>query len=607
MRRKRSVRGEFSPRTAVFCMDKIRHAKCYIKGYPRPQFVRADWLSLDGEWRFAFGEEVQEQAALCGDLPRTIIVPFVYETKASGIGDETPHDTVWYARELKKREGLRNILNIDGADYLATVYVNGEKVGSHEGAYARFSFDITDKLKEGRNLVVIRCDDALSPAQIRGKQRLAPHSYGSRYTQMTGIWKSVWMEYVHETRLDSVRITPYPSDGEAELSFSVSRPAADVSVGYEISLNGKAVCAGSICADEAEQKFRLRITSEKLRDGLQLSWLDWPFLYDVRFTVRKGTETTDIVGSYFAMTDFSVRGDQFSHCMAPRYLKMVLDQGVWPESGFTPPSEEAIIRDIALIKEMGFNAVRKHEKIEDERFYYYADIMGLGVWCEMPSCFSFRESSLALVTAQWQEIIRQHYNHPCIIAWVCFNESWGVREIMESARIQNFVSAVYWLTKAYDARRPVIGNDGWAHTYTDILTVHQYTQDAAELRAMFSNENQIVNGDARTGVQFPIAKGAVYTGQPLVLSEFGGTALRTDAQDGAWGYGNAVPDEESYLARLGALFSAVQKLPFAGYCYTQLTDVQQEVNGLLREDRTPKVPIAEIRRLNDGKERSAMQ
>ena len=475
-------------------MQEIRHAKCYIKNYPRPQFVRADWADLNGEWSFAFGEEVRLRDALAGRLPRRIRVPFTYETQLSGIGDETPHQTVWYARKIKKRAGKRNILNVDGADYLATVYVNGKAAGSHEGAYARFSLDLTDLLHAGENLLVIRCDDALTPLQVRGKQRWEPHNHGCHYVQMTGLWKSVWMEYAEEVRLSSLRMTPFPNEGEVELVFSVTRPAADVTVEYAVEFQGKPICAGSAVADASEQKVRLRVASEHAAESVNISYIDWASIYDIAFTVRKNGKIADMVGSYFAMTDFSVRGRQLSHCMIPKYLKMVLDQGYWQHSGFTPPDEEAIIKDIRLTKAMGFNAVRKHEKIEDERYLYYADIMGLGVWCEMPSAYFLTEESFAKVSAQWQEILRQNYNHPSVIAWVCCNESWGVRSLAEDERTQNFVSALYWQAKSCDPRRPVIGNDGWAHTFTDLLTVHQYAQDAEKLYSMYADIQKIAEG-----------------------------------------------------------------------------------------------------------------
>ncbi len=448
-------------------------------------------------------------------------------------------------------------------------------------------------------MLVIRCDDRLSPLQSRGKQRWAKHNHGCHYTQMTGIWKSVWMEYADAVRLENVRITPYPNDGEAEFVFSVSAPAKDVTIKYEAEFRGVTVCAGSIAAKSGEEKVRVRVACDKTVDAVGISYLDWPCIYDVRFSVLKGGKCTDEVGSYFAMTDFSVRGKQFMHCMIPKYLKMVLDQGWWSESGFTPPSEEAIVKDIELTKAMGFNAVRKHEKIEDERYLYYADVMGLGVWCEMPSSYYFTEESVAKTASQWQEIVRQNYNHPSVIAWVCFNESWGIGSLMEDARAQNFAAAMYWVTKAYDTRRPVIGNDGWAHTFADILTVHQYTQDGDKLFSMYGSEEKTVCGDARIGTQFALAKGWEYGGQPLMLSEFGGTAFCADAEGGAWGYGSAVKDKEEYLACLRGLFAAAKKMPLVGYCYTQLTDVQQEVNGLLKEDRTPKVPLEEIRKINE--------
>lgn len=198
-----------------------------------------------------------------------------------------PHDTVWYARKVTKRAGKRNILNVDGADYLATVYVNGKEAGRHEGAYARFSLDITDLLHAGENLLVIRCDDMLTPLQVRGKQRWVDHNHGCNYLQMTGLWKSVWMEYADEVRLSSLRMTPYPNEGELELVFSVTKPQKDVTVEYEVEFQGEHICSGSVTADASEQKVRVRVSSERAVEQVNISYIDWPSIYDITFTVKK--------------------------------------------------------------------------------------------------------------------------------------------------------------------------------------------------------------------------------------------------------------------------------------------------------------------------------
>lgn len=575
----------------------MRHAECYIKGYPRPQFVRKEWLSLDGEWKFAFGEEVSDAEALNGSLPRKITVPFSYETKLSGIGDTSRHDTVWYAREIEKKEGKRNILNIDGADYLCRVYIGGREVGEHEGAYARFSLDITDFLKTGKNILVIRCDDDNSPCRIRGKQRWAAESHGCSYVQTTGIWKSVWLEYADAVRLSYLRITPCMSDGTAEFVTSVTQPGDDVTVEIQIRHEGVTIYEGEWRAAERENRLKIGIFSEKILNQADGWLIEWPQIYDLRFVVRKDGKVSDEVGSYFGLSDFSAKRGRLIQHKSPIYLRMVLDQGYWPESGLTPPSEEAIEKDIRLTLDMGFNAVRKHQKIEDERYLYYADIMGLGIWCEMPSFFLFTEEAAEKFAIQWKEIIEQNYNHPSVLAWVCFNESWGVSNLSENVRMQNFVAAMYRLTKFYDPMRPVIGNDGWGHTETDILTLHHYQQDAEKLLSMYETEEKILEGDTHIGIPLPMADGWEYKGQPMMMSEFGGTAFAADKGKG-WGYGSAVKDAEDYLKRFKSLVQAVKKMPLCGYCYTQLTDVQQEMNGLLREDRTPKADISEIRKIN---------
>lgn len=568
----------------------MKHVKCYQKGHPRPRLVREDWEDLNGEWGFAFGEEVSEEQALKGDLPRTIRVPFSYETEKSGIGDTSQHNTVWYARLLRCRPAAHVLLHLEGADEIATVYVNGREVGRHRGAYSRFTVDITEFLCEGDNLLVIRCDDENSPSQLRGKQRWEEKSYGCWYVQTTGIWKSVWLEYVGDVYLASLKITP--ENTSVRLDYSVNAPDEDITVLFDISFDGKKVCSAEVSARERDNSVTLALSSEKLTFQTERWSPEHPALYDVDIEVKRGGVRTDTVGSYFALRDYRTEGDKLLLNGRPFFARLVLDQGYWQESGLTPPDEEALARDILLAKEMGFNGARKHQKTEDERYFYYADILGFTVWCELPSVHWRSDSVARELTRQWLDIVEQYYSYPSLVTWVIFNESWGVRNICTDRGEQHLSEGLYHLVKSIDPMRPVISNDGWEHTTSDILTLHDYDQNAESFRLRHERVSEEKDGPA-----LPYARGYRYEGQPVILSEFGGTAF-TGNTDRGWGYGNGVRDEEEFLARFGSLVKAIRSLNIAGYCYTQLTDVEQEVNGLLNADRTYKLPPASLSALN---------
>lgn len=571
----------------------MKHVACYKKNYPRPQFVRDDWLDLNGEWKFGFGEEISERDALAGNLPRKIVVPYSYETESSGIGDETMHDVVWYARSIPKREGKRSVLHFEGADYDTAVYVNGVLIGTHRGAYSRFSFDITAYLKEGENLLCVRCEDRNLPGQVRGKQRWEKQCFGCWYVQTTGIWKSVWMEYTEEVYLTSLKITPCLKDYSVRLDFSVNQPSDDVEVCFDISYEGKPIRSVRMLARDPDESVSVALSSGNVTYQVMLWGVDAPFLYDIKATLFKAGKKCDEVGSYFALREYTAKGDKILLNGRPFYARLLLDQGYWKESGLTPPDEEAIVKDILLAREMGFNGVRKHQKIEDERYFYYADLLGFTVWCELPSNHWKSDETAAQITREWMDIVRQNYNHPSLVTWVVFNESWGVRNIRQNAAQSNLASALYYLTKAFDPIRPVISNDGWEHAMSDILTLHDYEQDAEKLHKRYETFQKRAEGSPENDQPLPFAEGYAYRGQPVIISEFGGTAYLRDEKRG-WGYGNGVGGDEEFLTHFGALVAAIDSLGISGYCYTQITDVQHEVNGLLYEDRTPKVPLAEI-------------
>ena len=576
----------------------MKHTKCYIPEYPRPQFVRGDWQNLCGEWNFGFGEETNEADALAGDLSRKIIVPFSYQTKASGIGLEEQHSLVWYSHKIGRKAGKRTILNIDGADYETQVFVNGKLVGTHIGAYSRFSFDITDFLTKAENVLTIRCYDDNHPIQVRGKQRWEKQNFGCWYVETTGIYKSVWLEYVDEVYLTNLKITPSIKDYSVRFDFSVNKPSHDVEVKFAVSYNGKPLCSARASADDIDNSVSVRLDSRELTYQVEHWHVGNPVLYDVDITVYNKDVAVDAVGSYFGLREYVTLNDKIMLNNVPFYARLVLDQGYWPESGLTPPSEEAIIKDILLSKEMGFNGARKHQKVEDERYFYYADILGFTVWCELPSNHWASDQASKQITKEWLDIVTQNYNHPSLVTWVIFNESWGVRNIMVNEEQSNLATGLYYLTKSIDTMRPVISNDGWMHAKSDILTLHHYEQDGDKLYSYYDDLYKLVEGDTNGHQHLPFANGYKYEGQPIIMSEFGGTAYTGETNDVCWGYGNGVANDEEYIERLTALVGAIKKMNISGYCYTQITDVEQEVNGVLRADRTPKVATEHIRKIN---------
>ena len=577
----------------------MKHVKAYIPEYPRPQFVRADWVNLNGEWTFAFGDEIGETDALSGRLSRTINVPFTYETELSGIHDTTFHDTVWYSHNITGKAGKRTIVHFEGADYETSVYINGRLVGVHKGAYSRFSFDVTDFLTDNEGVLVVKCVDGNLPIQVRGKQRWEPQSFGCWYVQTTGIWKTVWLEYVDEVHLTRLKITPDTNNSSVTFDVAVSKPCHDTEVKIAVSFDGKPIQTVSVTAGDVGNTVAVRLDSQCITYQTE-SWSLWnPALYDLDITVVKNGKETDRIGSYFGLREYTVKNGKLLFNGSPFYAKMVLDQGYWPQSGLTPPSEQAIIDYIRLAKEMGCNGARKHQKIEDERFLYYADIMGFVVWCEMPSNHWFSDEAIKDISAQWLDIVTQNYNHPSLVTWVVFNESWGVKGIGANTCQQNLAMGLYYMTKSIDHMRPVISNDGWVHAKSDILTLHHYEQNSQRLIHFYDTTEKITDGYCGNAQFLPFADGFRYEGQPIIFTEFGGTHYSNTP---GWGYGDSVHTDREFLERFGSLIRAIDSMDISGYCYTQLTDVEQETNGLLTADRMPKATIEEIAKIINERE-----
>lgn len=579
----------------------------YIKDYPRPQFVRSQWLNLNGEWDFRFdddnaGELEKWQENFEGT--HAINVPFTYETKASGIGIEDFHPQVWYSRTVsipKEEAGKRVILHFQAVDHTAKVWVNGAQAGTHQGGYAAFSFDITDHLKFGAdNTITVKAEDTASCTQPRGKQRWTKDNFECFYVQTTGIWQTVWLEYVSEQRLETVKITPDIDRSMVRFDYEVigTEGARALRLEAVITFKGKPVKRVVLEMDRPCLTVEVDLIHEATGPWKKSWWSpQHPNLYDVEFVLYADGKVVDRVRSYFGMRKISIEKGQVLLNNTPLYQRLILDQGYWTDSHLTPPSEEALVEDIDKVMEMGYNGVRKHMKIEDARFLYWCDVKGLLVWSEMAATFEYHDRAVEAFTNEWLEIVRQQYNHPSIVAWVPFNESWGIASILRDKRQQKFTEGIYHLTKAVDPYRPVITNDGWEHTVSDIVTLHDYVETGDEFLKRYADKDAIMNNEKTCNRwKYAFAEGYGYRGQPIMITEFGGIAYQSDK---GWGYGRQVDSDQAFIERFEGLTRAIRSVDYiCGYCYTQVTDVQQEINGLLTEDRRPKIPLERIREIN---------
>lgn len=568
--------------------------------YPRPDFQREKWLPLNGEWDFSFDEPIFDQK---------ILVPFACETKLSGIHDTSFHNAVWYRRSFSLPEPMHDrqiLLHFGAVDYTCRLWVNDQFIREHTGGQCGFSADITDALNaSGENVIVLEArDDPADLEMPRGKQYWKPESESIFYTRTTGIWQSVWLEAVSPMHLCSCRITPLFDERSVRFSYALSAAPQHVTLTAEITFRGKTAGAVRVTPTSARGAFDWQIDQSALSAWNYQEDLVWtpeqPNLFDVTFRILEHGCEVDAVQSYFGMRKVSIQNGQFLLNNRPYYQKLVLDQGYWPESLLTAPSDEAFIRDIELTKAMGFNGVRKHQKVEDPRYLYHADRMGLLVWGEIGAAYLYSEQYADRIYREWLDVLRRDYNHPCIVVWTPLNESWGVQEIETDPRQQAHSEAMVAITKSMDTTRLVVDNDGWEHTNGDLLTIHDYSPSGEMLRAHLGSMDAIL---ALRPAQRALFVGRhAYAGQPILLSEFGGVKFvpGTEAQH-SWGYCEA-DSCAAFAGKLRELFDAVRACPLVdGYCYTQLTDVETEQNGLLTYDRTPKLPLETICAILNGR------
>lgn len=563
--------------------------------YPRPQFVRESWMSLNGEWKFSFETDSFDQ---------TIVVPYVYQSRLSGIHSNRECDVVWYQREFTLPEEMKHKcvkLHFGAVDYFCKVWINGKFVKEHTGGHISFWVDITDVLTDGVNTVTVMAEDQVKDLEMpRGKQFWKGESESIFYTRTTGIWQSVWLEAVEDTHLENVYITPDLDHMRVGFQYEVAG-CGPVMLKTDISFGGEPVASVTMETQRNEGSFDVLLDQQILRNWNFQEDLVWtpenPRLFDVIFTVIKDGKQTDEVRSYFGMRKISVENGKVLLNNRVYYQKLLLDQGYWEDSLLTAPTDEDYVRDIELAKSMGFNGVRKHQKIEDPRFLYHADRMGFLVWGEIAAAYVYSKKYVRRITDEWMDEILRDYNHPCIVAWTPLNESWGVFHIKDNKEQQSHSAAMIYLTKSLDRTRPVISNDGWEHTCTDLLTIHDYEWKRDVLEKRYSTLEDIF-------AYFPggrplMAHGWEYTGQPILVTEFGGISYKKGSQEG-WGYSSAVSDED-FAKRYNDVIAPLLKSPHVqGFCYTELTDVEQEINGLCTYDRKPKIPVEIIRAINEG-------
>lgn len=588
--------------------------------HPRPLLARPTWRDLGGDWRFAYddgdvglAEHWQRRADVFG---QTITVPFPPESPASGIGDTGYHPVLWYRRTVTvdpPSPGRRVMLRFGAVDYRADVWVNGEHVATHEGGQTPFSADITDALAaDGQQVLVVRAfDDPHDLEQPRGKQDWQRRPHVIWYERTTGIWQPVWLEEVAGDHVEQLRWTPADTPGEVDLDLRLARrTTGPVRVSVRLELDGR-VLAEETCTVTGS-RLRRRLVVQDGPHDVEPHHLQWrpeqPTLCQATITVHPAgeqpadVEPADVVHSYVGFRTVGTNARSFLLNDLPYYLRLALSQNYWPQSHLAAPGAEALRAEVELIKQLGFNGIRVHQKVEDPRFLYWCDRLGLLVWADAAASFSFSTRSLARTTREWIEIVERDAGHPCVVAWVAFNESWGVPHLAHSAAQRDAVRGLYHLLKALDPTRPVIGNDGWEFVSGDLLGIHDYTHDPEAIRDRYADParlTQTVAAGRPGGRRLTVTDDTPAV--PVVLSEFGGFT-HAPGDPTTWaGYG-VTDSPEQLLERLGALLEAVHAAEgLAGFCYTQLTDTAQERNGLLTEDRKPKADPEMIARIIRGR------
>ena len=569
--------------------------------YPRPQFERDEWICLNGEWEYQFdfsksGDERDWKNAAAFD--GHINVPFCPESKLSGVGFTDFIEMMWYRRTLEIPAGWNGkkiLLHFGGVDYRCIVYLDGQEAGRHTGGSAAFSIDLSRFVQTGKthNLVVRVEDDVRSGLQPLGKQCTRRDSRACSYTRTTGIWRTVWLEAADPFALKNCRIIPDYDNGAFTFLPDFYAVRRGLKLTASILDNGKEVCSRTLNAGPGA--FSLALEQPK-------EWNpETPFLYDIVFTLLDENGTVlDTVKSYAGLRKIHLENGRCYLNNRPIFLRFVLDQGFYEDGIWTAPSDEALKHDIELSLQAGFNGARLHQKCFDDRFHYWADKLGYLTWAEFPDwgmsfwqhfgpCDPDYQRSFRDYLSEWSAVVEQLANHPSIVAWTPFNET---RAYYDAEEHRRFIADVYDLTRRLDPTRPVNDTSGYCHVKTDLWTVHNYAQTAAQL-------DEAVNRQPVFMLE-PEFEQSAWNGQPYIVDEYGGVRFipedRQPFSTVSWGYNKDKLSQAETEQRVTELTRILTDNPrVAGYCYTQLTDIEQEQNGIYNYDRTPKFDAEAIR------------
>ena len=594
--------------------------------YPRPQFERTDWVNLNGDWTYAFdfvGSGMEKAFHQSQGFDGKITVPFCPESKLSGVGYTDFINNIWYQRSISVPQewaGKRVRLNFGAVYYNSEIYIDGKLAGRHFGGSTSFGVDITPFVADGKthSLVVHAYSDTRTNLQPAGKQNVRMTQFECMYTRCTGIWQTVWMEPVDACALERVQVITDIDQSQVIVHPTFyAEGAATLTVTMK---DGKKVVATKTVPAQNNSTVGLPVKKARLWSPAD------PFLYDITYEVKDAQgKSLDLVNSYVGMRKIHVNGNKVYLNNEPFYQRLVLDQGFYPDGIWTAPSDEALRHDIELSMQAGFNGARLHQKVFEERFHYWADKMGYITWGEAPSWgmdANNPEVARNFIT-EWSEEIVRDRNHPSIVTWTPMNEEWWPDRV----QFPRFVSDVYDITKALDPTRPVCDVSGGVHVKTDIWTTHNYEQDPKKLKDIIYNGKRWFQ-TPNHGVGFPqrnvgfnrhtetnIYAYPTYTepNMPYLLDEFGGIkwVKGQDEQTGndqkSWGYGEPPHSLEEFYTRLEGQVDALMEIAdnVWGYCYTQLTDVEQEQNGIYFYDRTSKFDMARIRAIFSKKPASS--
>ena len=568
--------------------------------YPRPQFERADWVNLNGEWSFALdlSDSGRDRDFYNSKgFEQRITVPFAPESKLSGIGYTDFINSVWYQRMIQipsAWQGKRVKLNFGAVYYESEVYIDGRFVGRHYGGSDSFAFDITDFVGDGKehSIVVHAESDLRSGTQPGGKQSTNYYSYGCSYTRTTGIWQTVWMEAVDDMALERVQVVTDIDNEQIVVIPTYYNVTNGNTLSVEVRDGGKVVAHAE---SAAVQGVPVVVALKKAK----LWSPESPFLYDVVYEVKDAEgKTLDRVDAYVGMRKVHIDGNKIYLNNKPYYQRLVLDQGFYPDGIWTAPSDEALKHDIEMSKAAGFNGARLHQKVFEERFHYWADKLGYIVWGEMASWDKDFNSVAAArnFLSEWGNIVVRDRNHPALIVWTPFNEEFGV----PSNEAGRFLTDVYNETRRLDPTRPVNTVSGGIYVISDFCTAHCYEQDGARLHSMLFDGEKFYQPQGPNGGFDRAIRKLYYDGSlPYLLDEFGGIKCAETQPEGgnSWGYGNAAPTREDFYTRLEALVKAIvdHSDKICGFCYTQLTDVEQEQNGVYYYDRGEKFDMGRVK------------